>query len=218
MKGDKIYPEILSAFLIPQMTEEMKAELGINENHTSAGIVTADIDDLIFIGMDEATKKANVKASYSKSFYAGGANSSSKLQGEGLGIITGESISEVKAGLDAILDFSESRVLYAVSCNDEDSISYLVYTIASIGSYFADDLKIEKGSSIAYLASPPVESIYASDEALKASGAELAALYAPPTVTNTGGAILTGSQSQCEAACRAFAEAVQEVADNPVYR
>ena len=200
------------------MTEEMKAELGINENHTSAGIVTADIDDLIFIGMDEATKKANVKASYSKSFYAGGANSSSKLQGEGLGIITGESISEVKAGLDAILDFSESRVLYAVSCNDEDSISYLVYTIASIGSYFADDLKIEKGSSIAYLASPPVESIYASDEALKASGAELAALYAPPTVTNTGGAILTGSQSQCEAACRAFAEAVQEVADNPVYR
>ncbi len=218
MKGDKIYPEILSAFLIPQMAEEMKAELGINENHTSAGIVTADIDDLIFIGMDEATKKANVKASYSKSFYAGGANSSSKLQGEGLGIITGESISEVKAGLDAILDFSESRVLYAVSCNDEDSISYLVYTIASIGSYFADDLKIEKGSSIAYLASPPVESIYASDEALKASGAELAALYAPPTVTNTGGAILTGSQSQCEAACRAFAEAVQEVADNPVYR
>lgn len=218
MKGDKIYPEILSAFLIPQLTEEMKEGLGLDSSQTSAGIVTADIDDLIFIGMDEATKKANVRATYSKSFYAGGANSSSKLQGEGLGIITGESVSEVRAGLDAILTFSESRVLYAVSCNEDDSISYLVYTIASIGSYFAEDLGIEKGSSIAYLASPPVESIYGSDEALKASGAQMAALYAPPTVTNTGGAILTGTQSQCEAACRAFAQAVQEVADRPIYR
>lgn len=218
MKGDKIYPEILSAFLIPRLTEEMRKELGFPEGHASAGIITATMDDLIFIALDEATKKANVRASYVKSFYAGGANASSKLQGEGIGIITGDSISEVRAGLDAARAFSDNHVVYGVSCNEDDSISSLVYTIASIGSYFAEDLGIPEGSCIAYLASPPVESIYATDEALKASGAQLVKMYAPPVVTNTGGAILTGSQSDCDAACKAFAAAVQEVADNPIYR
>lgn len=38
----------------------------------------------------------------------------------------------------------------------------------------------------------------------------------PPSVTNFGGGLLTGSQSVCKAACEAFAEAVQ-VADQPLH-
>ena len=37
----------------------------------------------------------------------------------------------------------------------------------------------------------------------------------PPSETNFGGGLLTGTQSACAAACEAFAQAVQAVAANP---
>ena len=37
-----------------------------------------------------------------------------------------------------------------------------------------------------------------------------------PSETNFGGGLLTGSQSACKAACTAFAQAIQNVADNPL--
>ncbi len=45
---------------------------------------------------------------------------------------------------------------------------------------------------------------------------EMCEFFAPPTETNFAGALLTGSQSACKAACDAFAEAVQSVASNPL--
>ena len=45
---------------------------------------------------------------------------------------------------------------------------------------------------------------------------ELVAFYGPPSETNFGGGLLTGSQSACKAACDAFAEAVKAVAANPL--
>jgi ethanolamine utilization protein EutL len=58
--------------------------------------------------------------------------------------------------------------------------------------------------------------MYALDAALKAADVRLCKLYAPPTETNFGGGLLTGTQSACDAACAAFATAVQEVAARPV--
>ena len=44
---------------------------------------------------------------------------------------------------------------------------------------------------------------------------ELVALFEPPSETNFGGGLLTGTQSACKAACEAFAEAVKAVAARP---
>ena len=49
--------------------------------------------------------------------------------------------------------------------------------------------------------------------ALKAADVKMCVLYAPPSETNFGGALLTGSQSACKSACDAFAAAVESVAD-----
>ena len=49
----------------------------------------------------------------------------------------------------------------------------------------------------------------------KAADVDIAAFYGPPSETNFGGALLTGSQSACKAACDAFAQAVEVVASNP---
>ena len=44
---------------------------------------------------------------------------------------------------------------------------------------------------------------------------KMAAFYGPPSETNFGGGLLTGSQSACKAACDAFRDAVVSVANNP---
>ena len=56
------------------------------------------------------------------------------------------------------------------------------------------------------------------DAALKASDVKLCKLYAPPTETNFGGGLLTGTQSACEAAREAFAAAIQKIANEPIER
>ena len=50
----------------------------------------------------------------------------------------------------------------------------------------------------------------------KAADVKMCVLYAPPSETNFGGALLTGSQSACKAACEAFASAVEFVAGTPL--
>ena len=74
---------------------------------------------------------------------------------------------------------------------------------------------IEEGEALAYLIAPPLEAMYALDAALKAADVTLAAFFGPPSETNFGGGLLTGSQSACKSACDAFAEAVKFVAQNP---
>ncbi|MGH2152969.1 ethanolamine utilization microcompartment protein EutL, partial [Enterococcus faecalis] len=40
--------------------------------------------------------------------------------------------------------------------------------------------------------------------------------YGSPSETNFGGALLTGTQSACKAACSAFEQVIQNIADNPL--
>ena len=60
-----------------------------------------------------------------------------------------------------------------------------------------------------------LEAMYAMDAALKAADVKLCKLYNPPSETNFGGGLLSGTQSACTAACAAFADAVAEVAGRP---
>ncbi|WP_130864009.1 ethanolamine utilization microcompartment protein EutL [Bacilliculturomica massiliensis] len=217
MRNDKIYPEILSMVLISQVSEVLKEELRLSPEHTSCAVLTATIDDFVFLALDEATKKADVDVTYTGSFYGGNANSSSKLQGEGIGIFAGKTVSSVQAAMDAINEFYDSKQVYAVSCNDDDSIAYLTYTAASVGTYFSSTMGIPPGCAMAYLVGPPIESIFGADAADKASNARMVKFYTPPTETNCSGAIFTGSQSECVICCEAFGAAVQEIADHPIY-
>ena len=63
--------------------------------------------------------------------------------------------------------------------------------------------------------SPPLEAVVRLDEAMKAAEVTLAALFEPPSETNFGGGLLTGTQSACKSACEAFAQAVLDIAQRP---
>ena len=200
--------------IIPNLTEDLVKELELPPGHRSIGLFTSDCDDVAYTALDEATKKADVKVVYAKSFYGGAANANTKLAGEIIGIISGPNPAEVRSGLDAICDVIENEA-YFISANDDDTIPYYAYCISRSGSYLSEAAGVPEGTSIAYLIAPPEEAVYGVDAALKAADVKIGAFYGPPSETNFGGALLTGSQSACKAACNAFGDAVKFVANNP---
>ena len=184
--------------------------LGAPEGYPALGILTTDSDDATYIALDEATKAADVKVCYARSFYAGAANASTPNAGEVIGIIAGPTPGAMRSGMEAAL-----AALNRVGFEETNGVPYLAHTVSSVGSYLAKEAGVRQGSAIAYLIAPPLESMYAMDAALKAADVKLCKLYNPPSETNFGGGLLSGTQSACDAACAAFADAVAEVAGRP---
>ena len=105
--------------------------------------------------------------------------------------------------------------LERIGFEETTGVPYLAHTVSSCGSYLSKEAGVPQGSALAYLIAPPLESMYALDAALKSSDVKLCKLYPPPSETNFGGALLTGTRSACASACEAFATAVTEVASSP---
>lgn len=184
--------------------------LGIPRGYSSLAILTTDCDDATYIALDEATKAADVKVCYSRSFYAGASNATTPYAGEVIGILAGATPGAVRSGMDAALS-----ALTRVGFQEVSGIPYLAHTVSRVGSYLSKEAGIPEGSALAYLIAPPLESMYAMDSALKAADVKLCKLYAPPSETNFGGGLLTGTQSACDAACTAFGEAIADVGRQP---
>ena len=185
--------------------------LGAPTGYPALAMLTTDCDDATYIALDEATKAADVTVAYGRSFYAGAANASTPHAGEVIGILAGQTPGAVRSGMEAALAALE-RLGFA----ETNNVPYLAHTVASAGSFLAAEAGVRQGTALAYLIAPPLEGMYAMDAALKAADVKLCKLYAPPSETNFGGGLLSGTQSACEAACAAFAEAVKEVAARPV--
>jgi len=213
-KNDRLGASILAAKIIPNVSADLIGSYKLKPGQRSLGLVTADCDDVTYTALDEATKKADVEVIYARSFYGGADNASTKLAGEILGIIAGPNPAEVRSALNVIVQFvTEEASFY--SANEDNTVPYYAHCISRTGSYLSKIANVPEGASLAYLIAPPLEAMYALDAALKAADVQLAAFYGPPSETNFGGGLLTGSQSACKAACDAFAEAVKFIADNP---
>ena len=215
MKNDPIRTKVLSIRLIPNADRFLLKAMQVQEGHRSLGLITTDCDDVSYAALDEATKKADVSVAYARSMYAGSSNASTALAGEFIGILSGENPEDVKSGLAAAVSYIENDACF-YSANNDDSIVYFAQCISRTGSYLSEMAGVPEGTAMAYLIAPPLEAMYGVDAALKAADVKMCVLYAPPSETNFGGALLTGSQSACKAACDAFAYAVEAVADRPI--
>ena len=211
MTGDLLKCNALATRTIANVSQALAEKLGLRPEFRSIGILTADSDDVTYCALDEATKAAAVEVVYGRSLYAGAANANTKLAGEVIGILAGPNPSEVKSGLKAAVAFFESGVGFR-SANADDSIVYFAHTVSRTGSYLSKTAGVREGEALAYLIAPPLEAVVGLDEAMKAADVTLTALFAPPSETNFGGGLLTGTQSACKAACEAFAAAVLDVA------
>lgn len=215
MKGEQIPVKILSLRMIANVSPALRSALGLNARHRALGLISADSDDATYLALDEATKAANVDVVYARSLYAGAANATTRLAGEVIGILGGENPSDILSALRSAQAFLSGSVGFR-SADDANGVVYLAHCVASCGSYLASVAHVPIGQALAYLIAPPVEAVLALDAALKVSDVELAEFFAPPSETNFAGALLTGTQSACKAACDAFAAAVCTVAEKPI--
>ena len=214
MTDDLIPVKVLSTRTIANVSETLAKKLGLPRQYRSIGLITADSDDMTYCALDEATKAAAVEVVYGKSLYAGAANASTALAGEVIGILAGPNPAEVQSGLRACVDFMNSGAGFR-SANQDDSVIYFAHTVSRTGTYLSKVAGVREGEALAYLIAPPLEAMVGLDEAMKASDVELVTLFEPPSETNFGGGLLTGTQSACDAAAGAFAEAVKAVAAHP---
>lgn len=201
---------VLAVQYIPNATESLCAGFKIPKNHHSLALLTTDSDDATFIALDEATKASEVEVCYARSFYAGAPNASTPYAGEVIGVLSAATPGAARSGMEAALSAFDH-----VGFEESNGVPYLAHTVSSCGTFLAKEAGVKVGSALAYLIAPPLESVVGLDAALKASDVRLCKLYAPPSETNFGGGLLTGTQSACAAACAAFAEAVAQVARSP---
>ena len=203
--------KVLSVRYLPGADPKLCRALGVPEGYHSLGLLTTDCDDATYIALDEATKAADVRVCYGRSFYAGAANASTPYAGEVLGILAAATPGAVRSGMEAALG-----ILTQLGFREEGGVPYLAHTVSRCGSFLAKEAGVPEGTALAYLIAPPLESMFALDAALKAADVVLCKLYDPPSETNFGGGLLTGTRSACAAAAAAFGAAVAQVAADPI--
>ena len=201
----RIDAHVVMEKLVPRITEEYRKIYDIPENHESMAIFSADCEDVMWLAVDDATKKAKIKVIQIETVYGG----------EITAIISGEKVADVKSGLQYAKDYIENKS-GNYSLNEEGTLGYYVVYVPRIGKYYQESLGLSEGTSIAYLVSAPVESMYGLDKALKAADVKIAELSEIPSRVNTGGAIVYGTESACRSAVEAFAEGVEYCAFHPM--
>ena len=163
--------KILAVRYLANAEPGLARSLGAPEGYPSLAMLTTDCDDATYIALDEATKAADVKVCYGRSFYAGAANASTPYAGEVIGILAGSTPGIVRSGMEAALS-----CLQRVGFEETDGVPYLAHTVSSTGSFLAREAGTRPGQALAYLIAPPLEGMYAMDAALKAADVKLCKL------------------------------------------
>ncbi|WP_174727159.1 ethanolamine utilization microcompartment protein EutL [Mesobacillus harenae] len=215
MALERIYADILAVRIIPNVDPDLAKQFNLEGHHRSLGIFTSTVDDIGYTALDEATKRADVEVVYARSFYAGSGNASGPLSGEMIGILAGPSPDEVISGIDAVRQTAESGAFFE-ALDQEKTHALYAHVVSSTGSYLSKEAGIRSGEPIAYLIAPPLEAIYGMDAAMKAADVKLVKFFGPPSETNFGGGLLTGSQSACQAAADAFRDAIIDISEKPI--
>ena len=200
--------KVLATRIIANAAPGLRQGLGAPVGYPALGLITTDCDDATYIALDAATKAADVRVCYARSFYAGAANATTPHAGEVIGVLAGANPETLKSGMEAAL-----AALRRVGFEEVGGVPYLAHTVSSVGSFLAEEAGVRQGTALAYLIAPPLEAMYGLDGAMKAADVRLCKLYTPPSETNFGGGLLCGTQSACDAACKAFADRIQEVAE-----
>lgn len=211
----KIEAHVTRMKLIPNVTQFHKDFLKIPDEHRCLGLIACDVENIMYLALDDASKKANVKAIYSSAAYAGKGNVWATVRGQVVGMLSGKKVEDVRKGLMYTKEFIEKETeLYAF--DEEESLICFVRLVPRIGKYYHEKYGIPEEVAVAQLISSPVESTFALDKALKAGNVKIAELVMPPTKTNTGGAVVYGSYSACRAARDTFLDEVEYCCMHPL--
>lgn len=207
-------PRVLALRTIPRVDEQLAAEWKLPDGLRACGLLTCTSDDALYVALDEGTKAAPVEVVYARSFYAGSNHASGPLSGEAIGVYAARDPDEIREALEACVRTLE-REAWFYAADEALKLAFFPHVVRSTGSYLSRQAGIAAGAPMAYLIAPPLESMVALDAALKTASVRLAKWFGPPSETNYGGGYLVGELAACEAAARAFAAAVVDIARAP---
>jgi ethanolamine utilization protein EutL len=211
-----VIPRALSVRTIPRADDQLAKEWNLPDGLRAVGLITCTSDDALYVALDEGTKAAPVEVVYARSFWAGASYPSGPLSGEAIGVYAARDPDEIAEALDACLrTLATEAWFYEAPVPGGKTLAFFPHVVRSCGSHLAREAGIAVGAPLAYLIAPPLESMVGLDAALKAAPVTLARWFGPPSPTNFGGGYLVGDLPSCEAAARAFAAAVVDVAAAP---
>ncbi len=215
MKIAKVKTHMLSQKIIANVTEEFARVYHLPEGHKSVAFFSTDNDDVGYLAVDDATKKANIKLIHAGTYYGGSICSWSKYGGSVFILFSGPKVEDVRSGLRYVKDFIDNQ---SALCNfdGDPGTTFYAQTIPRVGKYFQEWCEIRPEESYAYLVGGPIETNYALDKALKAGDTRIVRYWYPPSHANSSGAVVAGTESACRAATRAFIEALEYATKNPM--
>ncbi|MFR8055394.1 MAG: ethanolamine utilization microcompartment protein EutL [Bilophila wadsworthia] len=182
---------VLASRIIPSVDPGLAAAFKLEPRHRALALFTSDSDDVSYIAIDEATKKAAVDVVYASSFYGGAAHASGPYSGEFIGILAAETPGDVEEGLRIAVDHAQNRVSF-LTADPEGKLIFLSHLVSSCGTYVAEQAGIPVGTALAWLIAPPLEATFGLDAALKAADVRLVKHFPPPSETHFPAAGLPG--------------------------
>lgn len=215
---ERIAVGVCASRIISSVDAALRQQLKLPSHVHCLALFTADSDDASYIAADEATKHAQVEVVFGQSFYAGAKHGPSSTAGEVLVMLGASSPAEAQSGLSAALAMLQNTTEGPCFhwANPQQSVAFMAHTVSSSGHYLAAMAQVPTGTALAYLIAPPLESMVGLDAAMKAAEVKLACHFSPPSPTNYGGALLSGSVAACQAAAEAFAREVVAIACDPL--
>ena len=120
--------KVLAVRYLANAAPALLKALGAPKGYPALAMLTTDCDDATYIALDAATKAADVKVCYGRSFYAGAANASTPNAGEVIGILAGITPGAVRSGMEAALG-----ALQQVGFEMASDVPYLAYTVSRSG-------------------------------------------------------------------------------------
>ena len=211
----KMKVNMLSQKVIANVSPEYARVYNLPEDHHNIGIFSTDNDDVAYLAIDDATKKANIHVAHAETFYGGSMCSWSRYGGGVFVVISGPKITDVKSGMAYIKDYIENKSeLY--NFDGDEGTAFYATCVPKAGKYMAELCGIPEGTAYTYLVGGPVETNYALDKAIKAGDTKIGKYWYPPSHANSSGAVLYGTESACRSATRAFIDALGQAIKNPM--
>ncbi len=204
----RIQAHVTRMKLISNVTQFHKEFLKIPKDHLCLGIIACDVENVMYLALDEASKKANIKVVYSSAAFTGHSNAWADIRGQVVGMISAKNLEDVRKGLEYTRSFIEKEAeLYTF---DEDrSLLCYAHLIPRAGKYYQERYGIPQGMAAGHVACSPLENTYALDKALKAGNTKIAELFEMPVKSNIGGAVLYGSYAACKSSIDSYIQEVE---------
>ena len=215
MKIIPIETHVLSQKLIANVTPELARMYNVPEDHHSIGLFATDNDDVAYLAVDDATKKANIKVLHAETFYGGQTCSWSKYGGSVVVVFSGPKVQDVRSGLAYVNDYVKNQS-GLFNLDGDAGTAFYADCIPRVGKYYQEKFNIPEGMSYCYLVGGPIETNFALDKALKSSDTKIAHYWYPPSHANSSGAVLYGTESACRSAVNAFIDTLMMATAHPL--